>query len=314
MQPYSLQKYENFSELVSKIKPQYFETNITIDDHMLKIKNHYTKLQNYHRSCLFSALASMTSLNGGDGKGANQNRLNAGQLNQNDGVRRGTPVFSLDPNHPAYNPHLHNLIQTFITKDQLPNEGNNYSNLKNGYLNHEKKQEAVILLQRLIRGRAMQNCMFDGKEKRLALIDELLIVSNIDELDKDKEQELLKERQRERVKNAYLESLQGEVIVDMLEGLSTELLRFKEEKKVAQWVEKAEKERRKREAEETGTRQAEITLRHREDVLYGEIMKVHQGTVDTFLSNIMGRSIEHLSSKQAITMAKLREHKFEKNI
>jgi hypothetical protein len=160
----------------------------------------------------------------------------------------------------------------------------------------------------------MQNCMFDGKEKRLALIDELLIVSNIDELDKEKEQELLKERQRERVKNAYLESLQGEVIVDMLEGLSKELLRFKEEKKVAQWVEKAEKERRKREAEETGTRQAEITLRHREDVLYGEIMKVHQGTVDSFLSNIMGRSIEHLSSKQAITMAKLREHKFEKNI
>ena len=43
-------------------------------------------------------------------------------------------------------------------------------------------------------------------------------------------------------------------------------------------------------------------------------MKVHQGTVDSFLSNIMGRSIEHLSSKQAITMAKLREHKFEKNI
>jgi len=31
----------------------------------------------------------------------------------------------------------------------------------------------VILLQRLIRGRGMQNLMFEGKEKRLDLIAEL---------------------------------------------------------------------------------------------------------------------------------------------
>jgi len=40
-------------------------------------------------------------------------------------------------------------------------------------------------------------------------------------------------------------------------------------------VEVAEKDRRKREIEEAGTRQAEAILREREDVLYNELMRVH---------------------------------------
>lgn len=38
---------------------------------------------------------------------------------------------------------------------------------------------AIILLQRLIRGRSDQNKMYEGKEKRLALIDELLTVASV---------------------------------------------------------------------------------------------------------------------------------------
>ena len=37
----------------------------------------------------------------------------------------------------------------------------------------DKKSLAVVLLQRLMRGRAKQNMMFEGKEKRLDLIAEL---------------------------------------------------------------------------------------------------------------------------------------------
>jgi hypothetical protein len=40
-------------------------------------------------------------------------------------------------------------------------------------------------------------------------------------------------------------------------------------------VDIAEKDRRKREIEEAGSRQAEEILREREDVLYNEIMRVH---------------------------------------
>ena len=58
-------------------------------------------------------------------------------------------------------------------------------------------------------------------------------------------------------------------------------------------VEIAEKDRNKREIKESGRRQAEETLRHREDVLYSEIMKVHQGTVDNYLHWIIQNTIEN---------------------
>ena len=54
----------------------------------------------------------------------------------------------------------------------------------------------------------------------------------------------------------------------------------------------AENDRRMREAEEKGRRQAEETLEKREDLLYQEIMKVHQGTVDTFLDVMFNSSVE----------------------
>ena len=41
------------------------------------------------------------------------------------------------------------------------------------YEREDKKKRAIILLQRLLRGRAKQNMMFEGKEKRLDLIAEL---------------------------------------------------------------------------------------------------------------------------------------------
>lgn len=42
-----------------------------------------------------------------------------------------------------------------------------------------KREVAVLFLQRILRGRAQQNIMYEGKEKRLALIEELLIVAKI---------------------------------------------------------------------------------------------------------------------------------------
>ena len=53
-----------------------------------------------------------------------------------------------------------------------------------------------------------------------------------------------------------------------LDTLSKELVRFKQERKIAAMVRIAEDMRRKREAEESGRRQAEAILRQREDVLY----------------------------------------------
>ena len=45
-----------------------------------------------------------------------------------------------------------------------------------------KRQAAILFLQRILRGRAQQNIMYEGKEKRLALIEQLLIVAKIPNL------------------------------------------------------------------------------------------------------------------------------------
>lgn len=49
-------------------------------------------------------------------------------------------------------------------------------------------------------------------------------------------------------------------------------------------------------------------------MFYEEIIKVHQGTIDSFLTRAMGRAVEHISSKQAIAMARLRQAKFDRAV
>jgi hypothetical protein len=68
----------------------------------------------------------------------------------------------------------------------------------------------------------------------------------------------------------------------------------------------AEDVRRRREAEESGRRQAEHILRNREDVLFKELMNVHQGSVDSYLQNIVLNTIDNTSSLQAYNEAKLK--------
>jgi hypothetical protein len=84
-----------------------------------------------------------------------------------------------------------------------------------------------------------------------------------------------------------------------MDNLSKELVRLKQERRIAGMVRLAEDVRRRREAEEAGRRQAEQILRDREDVLYQELMSVHQGSVDSYLQNIFGKTIDKTSSLQA---------------
>jgi len=74
------------------------------------------------------------------------------------------------------------------------------------------------------------------------------------------------------------------------------LVRFKQERRIASMVRLAEDVRRRREAEESGRRQAEHVLRNREDVLFKELMSVHQGSVDSYLQNIVLNTIDNTSS------------------
>ena len=161
---------------------------------------------------------------------------------------------------------------------------------------NDRKNRAIILLQRLLRGRADQNMMFEGKEKRLDLIAELRATEEWKASSELPEERMLLENYQERVLDGVSEALQSSIISKTMDNLSKELVRLKQERRIAAMVRLAEEERRRREAEESGRRQAEQTLRAREDVLYQVLMGVHQGSVDSYLQNIVAKTIDTTSS------------------
>merc|ERR1719161_2624073 len=144
--------------------------------------------------------------------------------------------------------------------------------MKDDVLPEEEEQEAaVLLLQRIIRGRAFQNQMFEGKDKRLDLINELRAAERFAETATTVEEKRYIDQFREKAFEGVLESIQGSVISSTLDQLSKELLRFQQERRIAAMVKLAEKDRQLRQAQESGRRQAEERLREREDDILSHV-------------------------------------------
>lgn len=158
----------------------------------------------------------------------------------------------------------------------------------------ESMADAVRLLQKLIRGRAVQNMMFEGKERRTELIQELRASDEVEEARRaltgaSSKQKLPfgAEDDDARVASATLKKAEGEVVSEMLDFLYKELDRSKEVAKMREFVEKAADERRRREVEEGGRRQAEDLLREREDEVYRRIERVHQETAGDLIQDVI---------------------------
>lgn len=89
-----------------------------------------------------------------------------------------------------------------------------------------------------------------------------------------------------------------------LDFLNKELVRLQEERRVAAFVMLAERQRRMREAEEAGRRQHEEHVRRVEDEVFKQMMSVHQGSVTTYLEDVILSSVTHtadLQAREAIT-------------
>ncbi len=67
--------------------------------------------------------------------------------------------------------------------------------------------------------------MFDGKEKKLSLIEELLIVSNIKTMDPEEEQRVIDDLRQQKKTNAYLDEVVGQMIVYNTQFLTEEFVR-----------------------------------------------------------------------------------------
>lgn len=182
--------------------------------------------------------------------------------------------------------------------------------VKEEVLPEEEEQEAaVLLLQRIIRGRAYQNQMFEGKGKRLDLINELRAAERFAETSTTVEEKRYIDQLRDKAFEGVLESIQGSVISQTLDQLSKELLRFQQERRIAAMVKLAERDRQLRQAQESGRRQAEERLREREDEMFRKIMGVHQGTVDSYLEDVLTNTVEQAAQSRALTEARLKAAK-----
>ncbi|KAG8468078.1 hypothetical protein KFE25_007130 [Diacronema lutheri] len=175
-------------------------------------------------------------------------------------------------------------------------------------------ENAAMLLQRLIRGRAVQNMMFGGKERRLELIQELRgeEAPGLDEAESAAAEGALQQAEtRERTVSSLCEGLQAELVAHTLDFLSKELVRFKEERTLAEMVRHAEWTRRKREAEESGRRQIEQLRREEEDRQWQHAMRVYKATADTFLSEIVADAVDVVAARQAAYELRFKAERFD---
>ncbi|XP_053352971.1 cilia- and flagella-associated protein 91 [Clarias gariepinus] len=174
----------------------------------------------------------------------------------------------------------------------------------------EEKELAVIFLQKLFRGRSIQNQMLEGMEKQRDLIRELRTTHSLQQEEQelqraDKQVTQALQRQAEIRESrtsqiqSFVDGLSGEVIGDMLDFLAKELIRLQEEKRIHAFMLLAERDRRLREAEESGKRQMEEQRRREEDEIFRQVIKVHQATVDLYLEDVILNSVDQTAEAQA---------------
>uniref|UniRef100_A0A2K5HXL3 Cilia- and flagella-associated protein 91 n=1 Tax=Colobus angolensis palliatus TaxID=336983 RepID=A0A2K5HXL3_COLAP len=209
-------------------------------------------------------------------------------------------------------------IRLEVLKELLRKREENQNKVNMKHLNarwsklqeEEEIEMAVIYLQKLLRGRVVQNMMFEGKEKRLELIQELRTCHALQEdenLVKKAEKQVTLALQRQRnlhehkvslVEN-HLAGLEGRALADMFDFLSKELVRLQEERRIHAFVMLAERQRRVREAEESGRRQVEKQRLREEDEIFKEVVKVHHSTISSYLEDIILNTEANTAEEQA---------------
>jgi len=158
----------------------------------------------------------------------------------------------------------------------------------------EDVQVALGLLQRLLRGRSTQNSMYEGRNRRRDLIEEL----RGDEVPETKEETL--QKKLDETEATTIDTVAGVPASNLLDYLAKERTRNEEKDKIQALAKRADDMRRKREVEESGRRQAEERLHAREDEVYRQVVKAHYSSASTFVDSIVDDSIDRVASGAAI--------------
>ncbi len=156
-------------------------------------------------------------------------------------------------------------------------------------------QISVTLLQRLLRGRAVQNKMFEGKERRAELIQELRGANAVTRAGMQRAV-----GKPGAVAVAAANSVAGEVASNTIDFLSKELVRKEQKDELESLSRHANEVRRARETEEAGRRQAEERVRGRENEVYRQVVRTHYRSGQSFIDDIISDSVDNVASGKAM--------------
>jgi hypothetical protein len=163
-------------------------------------------------------------------------------------------------------------------------------------------ENAVLLLQTLLRGRAVQNVMYEGKDRRLELIHEMRADLLTDEAVASLEAEEAARRAEDNVgvgRDATADTAAGEVTAAGLDFFAAELVRSRELARLSQLAAAADAERRAREGAETARRTAELAERARKAEVYRQLRAVHASAADSLVDAAMASAAHGLAAEDA---------------
>jgi hypothetical protein len=167
----------------------------------------------------------------------------------------------------------------------------------------EEEEDACILLQRLLRGRAVQNDFFEGRERCRGLIEELQAASTAQSAEMRAAVENQQETaaaEREADVAAILDTALGAIVHDTLGFLTQELLRQQDMAELRELQEEAETVRQTREAAELARRAGVRQCRDRNEVAYTAYMRATDTTVQCFLEDLLNNAVETTALDAAV--------------
>ncbi|XP_049883059.1 cilia- and flagella-associated protein 91-like [Pectinophora gossypiella] len=178
----------------------------------------------------------------------------------------------------------------------------------------ENNHQAALLLQRIVRGRAVQCLMYEGRTRAAELTEELKTTHGLQKEDKIR---IAKEEAKSRDYNAMrterekkedavtalVDELCGGAVSAALDFLEKELRRLKEERRQHAFIMIALREKQMREAAEAGRRQKEEHRRREHDEMFKQVLGVTQDTVETYLHNIIIEGVALGAEAEAVKRA-----------
>ena len=161
-------------------------------------------------------------------------------------------------------------------------------------ISEDDEASGIILLQRLLRGRAQQNLMYEGMQRRLQLIHEL-------------RNDVPATKETLEVADAAIDFVQGAVVSQTLNTLSMSFIHLREETALSRIMQTAETERNKREMIEHGRRQkihiAKLIEQRKSEMIAEEASNF----ANSIFEKIVSKALVHLNQSHAQTLQVVNE-------